>query len=465
MKPSRPIGPAVAEAMRAEGGLVFLNTVKGGGAYQYLKRTSQRVPVLVIDILDPGPVSVEWMWRGERIDYTAPSMEAAIESSGCTDVHVNHLVFARPLSDWVERLRRLSGRYRLHLVVHDYFAVCPSVNLLDHRGRYCGIPGAVTCDTCLAKLADAAEATEFSRFFAGKYPEVRDTGIGPWRRTWSDILALMETVIFPSASARDLLRKAFPALREERCRVVPHEMPVPDWLPNRKDIGVDGLLEVCLIGEISDHKGARILDELLTRVKAESKPVRFRVVGKFIYAGRHRNNPHLQETGLYHSSDLPGLLEKQRIDIFLFPSIWPETFSYVAHEIMGTGLPILATRIGAHGEALEGYAGALLVDDFDASVILERLMEFHSRSHAAGASSGVLPARAIEVIAVQQMRMEWSMRQIEALQQRVRKLEQQMSFPAGPGWHTPGLIVRRLGKALSRRAMQLRKRLFGPRKA
>jgi glycosyltransferase involved in cell wall biosynthesis len=405
--------------MRSEGGLVFLNTVKGGGAYQYLKRTSQRVPVLAIDILGTGPVSVEWMWRGERIDYTAPSMEAAIESSGCTDVHVNHLVFARPLLDWVERLRRLSGRYRLHLVVHDYFAVCPSVNLLDHRGRYCGIPGAATCDTCLAKLADAAEATEFSRFFAGKYPEVRDTGIGPWRRTWSDILALMETVIFPSASARDLLRKAFPALGEERCRVVPHEMPVPDWLPNRKDVGVDGLLEVCLIGEISDHKGARILDELLTRVKAESKPVRFRVVGKFIYAGRHSNNPHLQETGLFHPADLQGLLAKQRIDIFLFPSIWPETFSYVVHEMMGTGLPILATRIGAHGEALEGYDGAWLVDDFNASVILERLMAFYRQRQALQASSGELPLRAMEFFAAQQMRLEWSMHRLEALQQRI----------------------------------------------
>jgi hypothetical protein len=133
--------------------------------------------------------------------------------------------------------------------------------------------------------------------------------------------------------------------------------------------------------------------------------------------------------------------------------------------MMGTGLPILATRIGAHGEALEGYAGAWLVDDFDASVILERLIEFHSRSHAAGASSGVLPAPAIEVIAVQQMRMEWSMRQIEALQQRVRKLEQQMSFPAGPGWHTPGLMVRRLRKAVTRRTSALKKRFFGPRKA
>lgn len=465
MKPSRPIDPAIAEAIRSEGGLVFLNTVKGGGAYHYLTRTSQRAPVLVIGILDPGPVAVEWMWRDERTAFTAPSVEAAIERAGCTEVYVNHLVFARPLSDWVERLRRLSITHRLHLVVHDYFAVCPSVNLLDHRGRYCGIPSEADCNACLAQLADAPEATAFSRLFAGKYPEVRDTGIGPWRRTWADILALMDTVIFPSATARDLLRKAFPSLGEDRCRVVPHEVPPPRWRPTRTDAAEVGILEVCLIGEISDHKGARILDELLTKAKAASLPVRFRVVGTFIYGWRHRDNPHFVETGLFQASDLPDLLAKRRIDIFLFPSIWPETFSYVVHEMMGTGLPILATRIGAHGDALEGYAGALLVDDFDASVFLERLMAFHRQGQASKASSEELPARMYEVLASQQMHLEWAMHRIEALQHRVRTLEQRQSFPAREGRYSPARMMRRLWKALVRRARAMRKRFAGTEKA
>ncbi len=34
------------------------------------------------------------------------------------------------------------------------------------------------------------------------------------------------------------------------------------------------------------------------------------------------------------------------------PSIWPETFSFVTHEMLATGLPVFGFDIGAQGEAL-----------------------------------------------------------------------------------------------------------------
>jgi glycosyltransferase involved in cell wall biosynthesis len=448
---TRPIDPAVAEALRSGGGRVFLNTVRGGGAYRYLERVARRMPILVIDLLDGGPVTVEWIHEGGKTTYSAPSMEAAVRLSGASEVHVNHLVFARPLAGWPERLRRLSATCRLHMVVHDFFAVCPSVNLLDHRGRYCGIPEPSACDTCLSRLADSAEATEFSRLFAGKYPEVRSAGIGPWRKTWLEILGLMDTVVFPSASTRDLFRKAYPGLDPERCRVVPHEVPDLGWraTPGGSD---RYLLEVCLIGEISDHKGARILDALLSRVMEESLPVRFRVIGTFLHAWRHRNNPHLIETGLFHPADLPGLLDGQRIDLFFFPSIWPETFSYVVHEMMGTGLPVLATRIGAHGDALAGYPGAMLVDGFDADAFLERLLDFQRQrlsSHPAvgdGVAVGMQAQKALHA-----MRVEGWQQRLEAMRQRVEQLERELARAQQQGPGRVGRGLRRVRKALSRR--------------
>jgi glycosyltransferase involved in cell wall biosynthesis len=421
MEHPSPLDATVAETLRSSGGLVFLNTVFGGGAYRYLEYRSRRVPVLSIGVRNRGKVPIEWMWNGEKRTFQAASLETALQLSGTRDIHINHLVFAGPPATWMRRLGRLSKSYRLHMVVHDFFAVCPSVNLLDHRGRYCGIPSESVCNDCLWQLSVSPDATQFSRVFAGKHPEASREGIHAWRREWGGILGLMDTVTFPSASARDLVRKAYPGLDTSRCRVVPHEV-VPLRPPARtKESGL-GILEVCLVGEITDHKGARILDAMLSMARSGSMPIRFRVVGKFSYAAKHRDNPHLLETGLYHPGELQGILERHPVDVFLFPSIWPETFSYVVHEMMGTGLPILATRIGAHGEALANYPSAILVDDFDAPTFMEALRDLLQRSTNEGyvSEGGTTIASAA---AMARLQADWKEAMFESMYKRIHHLE------------------------------------------
>lgn len=176
-----------AGILRSEGGLVFLNTVFGGGSYRYLEYRSRSVPVLSIGVRNRGKVPVEWMWNGEKRTFQAASLETALQLSGTCDIHINHLVFAGPPAAWMRRLGRLSKSYRLHMVVHDFFAVCPSVNLLDHRGRYCGIPSESVCNDCLRQLSVSPDATQFSRVFAGKHPEASREGIHAWRREWGGV--------------------------------------------------------------------------------------------------------------------------------------------------------------------------------------------------------------------------------------------------------------------------------------
>ena len=45
-----------------------------------------------------------------------------------------------------------------------------------------------------------------------------------------------------------------------------------------------------------------------------------------------------------------------------FPGQWPETYSYTLSDAIDAGLPIVATRIGAFPERLEGRPLTWLVD-------------------------------------------------------------------------------------------------------
>ena len=38
--------------------------------------------------------------------------------------------------------------------IHDYYTICPGVNLIGERGTYCGEPDQAGCNRCLARVGD-----------------------------------------------------------------------------------------------------------------------------------------------------------------------------------------------------------------------------------------------------------------------------------------------------------------------
>ena len=123
-----------------------------------------------------------------------------LKSAGVTRAHVHHLmgmdVDVRAL------LHRLDLPF--DMTVHDYFAICPQVNLLPWlQGSYCGEPDVAGCNACIANR-----------------PSYGARDIVSWRRSnaWQFIEA--ERVICPSEDVRKrLARYGF----DEQAIVVPHE--------------------------------------------------------------------------------------------------------------------------------------------------------------------------------------------------------------------------------------------------
>ena len=59
---------------------------------------------------------------------------------------------------------------------------------------------------------------------------------------------------------------------------------------------------------------------------------------------------------------MPALLAKVKPHVVWFPAQWPETYSYTLTAAIDAGLPIVATRLGAFSERLEGRPLTWLVD-------------------------------------------------------------------------------------------------------
>ncbi|MEK6806984.1 MAG: glycosyltransferase [Pseudomonadota bacterium] len=252
-------------------------------------------------------------------------------------------------------------------LVHDFFSVCPSWTLIDHAGRFCGIPAAEVCARCLPQHRAP---------FLGL---ARGATIPEWRQRWAPILQDVHEVRCFSEASRALMLRAYPLLPRERLTVVPHQT---SELPLRRVGPRDGGAPVVgVVGTISAQKGSEVLRELCRYLRDSGSSMRLVVAGTV----ELELAPEIATvTGAYRRDELPNLLERHGVNVALLPSVWPETYSYVTDELMQMGLPLLVFDLGAPAERVRGYARGLVMPIAGPEQIEAALMQLYAR-HVAGA--------------------------------------------------------------------------------
>ena len=352
--------------------LVFDHNM-GGGANQYCRN-------IVAERVARGQAVVLCTYNLPMLEYrlhlhrpdaepqvyrisTFLGLERIVESLPVAELFVNSPVsFDEPLllAEWLARMRSEHHGVRLTVTAHDYFAICPSFVLLNAEGRYCGIPDLAECASCM------------KRHEASYVALTPPTEIGPWRALWGRCLQAADEIRCFSESTRQHLLRAYPALPVERITVVPHEAT---YAPARQPrVELRAPLVIGVVGEISPQKGAHVVREMVERIERQQLAVRVVVLGTLNVA---QKSDRLKVTGAYRREDLVALVEENGVNMFFFPSIWPETFSYVVAEMIALGLPIVAFDLGAPAERLRHYRSARLAPEVSAEAALATLVDFH----------------------------------------------------------------------------------------
>jgi glycosyltransferase involved in cell wall biosynthesis len=198
------------------------------------------------------------------------------------------------------------------------------------------------------------------------------SAIPAWRASWGRCLAAADEVRCFSGSTRMLLLRGHPGLDPSRVTVVPHKVGFqPSRLPQLRH--ADPLV-IGVLGHISVQKGALIVQDVLCGLEREHPASRIVVVGTLDLALK---SSRLVVTGPYQRENLVGLIESHGINMILFPSICPETFSYVIEEAMLLRMPIVAFDLGAPGERLRDYDRGRLASAIDAGAALSAMIRLH----------------------------------------------------------------------------------------
>jgi glycosyltransferase involved in cell wall biosynthesis len=301
-----------------------------GRAHVLLLAGTDRGAVLSVPLEPDHPVAI---LPPERIN----EMVMLLRAAGVSRVHIHHL-----LNQGMD-VRRLIHRLGVpfDVTVHDYYAICPQVNLLRWpEGLYCQEPDRAGCNRCIA---------EFSSHHAKE--------ILGWRREqqWQFIEA--DRVICPSEDVRARIIRYG---ADKNALVAPHEQqPASDW-PVTLPAATTLPLRIVMLGVLANHKGARIVASVAEA--AEPGSLGFHLIGHLEPSFPKPAVQFINATGKYQEHELDALLDKATPHVLWFPSTAPETYSYTLTTAIETGLPIVATRLGSFPERLAGRPNTWLVD-------------------------------------------------------------------------------------------------------
>ena len=229
------------------------------------------------------------------------------------------------------------------ITLHDYYFICPQINLMNQNDEFCSLPEPETCNKCI-KL---------------KVPNSKVESIEQWRIENLSLLLTATKIIAPSESVKDYYLEIFPELRN-KLDVVPH----PDQLesiPNRPPLARNPAtekLKILLLGTFDIKKGLNQVVEFLENSLSDSIEI--------IHFGdritRLQHNPKYRFQGQEPSLEtISEFIDSNEVNLSWLPGICPETYSYVLSKHLRLGLPIVANNIGAFKDRLSIQNNAKLL--------------------------------------------------------------------------------------------------------
>ncbi|MCL2223679.1 MAG: methyltransferase domain-containing protein [Defluviitaleaceae bacterium] len=278
----------------------------------------------------------------------------------CGEIIINELVTYPNLYDtldFIAELKKDTGA-KLQMLLHDYYAICPSVTLLDSNDRYCAVAETTKCEMCLRKsgLLDVCD------------------NISEWRKSWAGFLSVCDEIIAFSNASLEIFETVYG--ENYSTKVIPHKVDYVQKL--NKPRKSTNTINIGVLGAIGPHKGANIITKMLALIPQGYQDVRIIIIG---YSGGNvPPSKYLLETGKYKHREISELTIKHDIDIFFISSVWPETFSYTTEEVIKMGMPVCCFNLGAPAERVAVYEKGLVIDKIDAKTALEQIKNYCSEN-------------------------------------------------------------------------------------
>ncbi|MBO5662584.1 MAG: glycosyltransferase [Alphaproteobacteria bacterium] len=349
--------------------IVWFDHALGGGTEVYSKRQikalRQKFDIIRVQYFPATELyHMTWATNRHRV-FKTPNVYQVYNL--CCDLHadeivVNNLVAYKSTTDMLGLIRAIKQNNpycpRVSFRGHDFHCICPSFNLINCDGEYCGLQYGGGCEQCWGKkrLGDNKISDRVLKSGA--------ISICSWRHTWQNFLEnTADSVIVFSEKIANIFTTAYPNIKN-KISVIPHtvrKFKVARIRPHND-------INIAVLGAISQQKGADIIRDMACHL---TDNVKIKIIGTM------KNAPeNVYVYGKYKPKQLPRIMEREQIDLVFIPSVWPETFSYTTSEAISMGLPVACFDIGAPAERVSKYNRGLVLNTISPKQNLTDIINF-----------------------------------------------------------------------------------------
>lgn len=279
-------------------------------------------------------IRVDILYSGKIIHhydlFFTPDLRRLVEICKIYDVKIIHFEHMLDLETVYFKLPQWL-KIPAVVTLHDYYTICPFINLADEDDCYCGEPGLQRCQKCLKH-----------RKYFSKTLHREIINIQYWRNFWHSFLQKAALVVVPDEDVKTRLQCYFSDLQ---ITVSPNP-ELQRIICNYKRKSEYHKIRIGVLGFLTRAKGGEILLKCALLAEKENLPIEFVLFGDFDKVMK-RIPSNLQILGKYKEEQIYRLITKRNISYFWFPALVPETYSYTLSIPIRLGIPVVSTNLGA----------------------------------------------------------------------------------------------------------------------
>ena len=263
----------------------------------------------------------------------------------CEREHVD-LVHLRSLIATGPEIVDVVKEHGLPLVcsLHDFWTVCPTIQLLNENERFCAghcTPGPGPCPT--------------SKRWTGGLPPLKHAYVHRWKARMGERLARADAFVTTSEAAKRVLVDHFGFMDDGRMRVIEHGRDTRDFRPAGVPPGERP--RIAVFGALGISKGISLLRALLERNQRAGGAFEFHFLGRLHGSFTPEALGGIVH-GPYERDELPGRLAAIQPSFALVElDLDGDLLPHVDGEAWMAELPVFASDIGTLRERIERHGG------------------------------------------------------------------------------------------------------------
>ena len=298
-------------------------------------------------------------------------------------IHFEHLIGLS--STFIE----IAGELKIPTVItlHDYWFICPNIQLLKYDYTICNGPKANKCHKCWIKkhsktLSEALNKYYIPEFLTLKPFETILKFLNSMKKFekrieyMKSILLKVDKIIAPSQFLREIFIKY--GIPQDKIIYSENGYNLDIFKGFRKKKKNTDKVIFGFAGGITRHKGIHVLIDAFINVPEDKAELR-------IYGNYDLNSKYIKELlekikgkrniklmGRFEDVKIPY----SEIDILIVPSIWHETGGpLVVREALATRTPVVASRVGSIPELIINNFNGLLFEPGDSKDLYDKIMQ------------------------------------------------------------------------------------------